>query len=61
MQEQLPDIAAILVDHLVHHGMEHDDATIRLWSTLIPARLMVSSVSVIRVRGGFFEDVLEGE
>lgn len=44
LQEQLPDVPPILVDQLVHHGMEHDDCVVRLWSTLAPPRLLVGVV-----------------
>ena len=40
--QQLPDVASVLVEHLVHHGMEHDDESVRLWSTLTSSRLLVS-------------------
>lgn len=42
--QQLPDVPPILVDQLVHHGMEHDDKSIRLWSTLVSSRLLVGVV-----------------
>ena len=41
VQKRLPDVASILVDGLVRHGMEHDENGVRLWSTLTPSRLMV--------------------
>lgn len=40
---QLPDVPSILVDQLVHHGMEHDETSIRLWSTRVSSRLLVSA------------------
>ncbi|CAM9460501.1 unnamed protein product [Scytosiphon promiscuus] len=39
-REQLPDVRSILIDQLVYHGMEHDDDSIRLWSTQTPSRLL---------------------
>lgn len=41
LREQLPDVEGILIDQLVHHGMEHDDETVRLWSTLASSQLLV--------------------
>ncbi|CAM9098373.1 unnamed protein product [Ectocarpus sp. 4 AP-2014] len=47
---QLPDVRSILVHQLVHHGMEHDEASIRLWSTLAPSRLMARGLMVLEKR-----------
>lgn len=37
----MPDAPRLLVEEVVHHGMEHDDTAVRLWSTLLPPRLLV--------------------
>lgn len=47
-QEHLPDVAFILVEQLVRHGMEHEDNAVRLWSTVAPPRLMVRAPLVER-------------
>ncbi|KAG5192487.1 hypothetical protein JKP88DRAFT_284314 [Tribonema minus] len=56
-QQELPDVGAIMLDQLVHHGMEHDSKTVRLQSTSYLPRLLAQGLAA---DGLLYRAILEG-